>query len=404
EVIAEYRSLIASAPREPRFVVELAQVLLSVGRRDEAISLAESTGRKHPRDVAVHRALADLYTRFGEERRAASEIALLARIDAQDPAHLIALGAQQLGEGNREAAITTFRRILTAVRDRGEAHGTLARVYADHDLLDLAEQEYRLAVTSMPDEVRSLRGLAEVLERIREGETRSDRQRRDLDAIASWQKVLEGSGDDRVARREARRRIVGIWARRGQLRSRVAEWERAFDATPPDAEAGRFLAEARLQTRPPDTAGALAVLAKLSEIAPGDIESLLALERARVAAGDRAGAIDVLGRLLEADPRRAPHYLERMSEHAHALYRDGDAVRYAEEAVRRQPDDAQAHRRLGDLYRARQDMDRAVASYNRAIERNDRLFSTYFELAEIHVAAGRLTEADRLYRHVLRLC
>ncbi len=404
EVIAEYRALVAAAPREPRFVVELAQMLLEVGRRDEAIALAERTGRANPRDVATHRALADLYTRFGEEQRAEREIALLARIDAQDPAHLVALGAQQLAAGQRDAAIATFRRILGAVRDRGEAHATLAGVFADHDMLDLAEQEYRAAVEADPDEPRYLRGLAEVLERPRQGETPNDRQRRDVDAVARWQAVLERSRDDRAARREARRRIVAIWERRGQLRARVAEWERAFAATPPDTEAGRFLAEAKLRARPPDTEGALAILARLAELEPGDAESLLALERARTASGDRAGAIEALRRLVEADPRRATHYLERMAEHAHALYRDDDAVRYAEEAVRRSPDDADGHRRLGDLHRARHDFDRAVASYRRAIAANDRLFSTYFDLAEIHVAAGRLEEADRLYRQVLRAC
>jgi HEAT repeat protein/tetratricopeptide (TPR) repeat protein len=326
------------------------------------------------------------------------------RIDSQDPAHLIALGGQQLAEGRRDEAVATFRRILGVVRDRGEAHGMLAGVFADHDMLDLAEAEYRKASEADPDDLRHLRGLAGVLERAREGESIGDRQRRDLEAIETWQKVVALSGDDRPARREARRRIVGIWERRHQLRQRVAEWERAFAATPPDVEAGRFLAEARLRGRPPDTAAAAAILARISELEPGDVETLLALERTRTAQGDRVGAIDALRRLALADARRAPQYLQRMAEHAHALYRDDEAVRYAEEAVRRTPDDAEAHRRLGDLYRARQDTEHAVSSYQRAIELNDRLFATYFELAEIHVAAGRAAEADRLYREVLRLC
>ena len=38
----------------------------------------------------------------------------------------------------------------------------------------------------------------------------------------------------------------------------------------------------------------------------------------------------------------------------------------------------------------------------RAIELNERLFSTYFDLAEIHLARGELEEADRLFRHVMR--
>jgi len=92
-----------------------------------------------------------------------------------------------------------------------------------------------------------------------------------------------------------------------------------------------------------------------------------------------------------------------MAEHALALYRDDEAVRYAAEAVERNPDDASAHRRLADLYRARQDSERAIASYRRALELNERLYPVYFELAELHLAAGQTEDADALYRRVLRV-
>ena len=111
----------------------------------------------------------------------------------------------------------------------------------------------------------------------------------------------------------------------------------------------------------------------------------------------------VLERLVEADPRRATRYLQTMAEHAHALYRDGDAVRLAAEAVSRSPDDAEGHRRLGDLHRARQDVESAITSYRRAIEINERLFPTYFDLAEILIAKGDGAGAAHLYREVLRL-
>ncbi|RLB52591.1 MAG: hypothetical protein DRJ42_14390 [Deltaproteobacteria bacterium] len=392
DVIREYESLIRGAPREPRFVVELANLLMQVGRRDEALRRAAQTSRRYPREPAVHQAIAELYSRWGEEELASREIAHLARIEPNDPAHLVALGAQQLEAGNQRGAIATWRRILSTVNNRAEGHAALGAVYADHDMLEEAIREYGEAVRLAPDELPYVRGLANSLERMR----------RNDDAVTEWQRVLVLAGDDRAAKREARQRIVGIWARSRRLAERIAELRLRFRAAPPDVEAGRFLAEAYRRSGPARAADAERVLSRIITLEPGDVESMLVLERVRTSRGDLAGAIEVLGRLVEADPRRAPRYLTRMAEHSLALYRDEDAVRYAAEAVARTPDDATAHRRLGDLYRARQDNARAMASYRRAIELNERLFPTYFDLAEIHLSRAELPEADQLFRRVVR--
>jgi len=390
DVIREYETLIRSAPREPRFVVELAQLLMQVGRREEALRRAAATSRRYPRETAVHQALAELYSRWGEDDLAAREVAHLARIEPNDPAHLVALGAQQLEAGDRRAAIATWRRILNAPGSRSDAHAALGAVYADHDMLEEATREYEEAVRLAPEELTHVRGLANVLERRRQND----------DAIAQWERVLALAGDDRAATREARQRIVGLWSRGRLLTQKIAELTRRFTADPPDVEAGRFLAEAHRRAGPDHADEAERVLARVIAAEPGDVESLLALERVRTGRGNLAGAIDVLRLLVEADARRAPRYLARMAEHALSLYRDEEAVQYAAQAVERTPDDANAHRRLGDLYRARQDNARAIASYRRAIELNDRLFPTYFDLAEIHLALGDLDEADRLFRRV----
>ena len=392
EVIDEYEALIRLAPRESRFVVELAQLLMQVGRRDEALRRAEETSRRNPREPAVHQALAELFSRWGEEERAAREVQILARIEPNDPAHLVALGAQQLEAGNREQAVATWRRILNVESDRARAHATLGGVFADHDMLSEAAREYREAVQADGDRVEYVRGLANVLERLRQ----------DDEAVVWWRRVLELAAEDRAAKREARQRIVAIWDRGRRLDMHMRELAQRFGADTPDVEAGRFLAEVYRRKGPSHAADSERVLERIIELEPGDVESLLALERVRTARGDLRGAIDVLRRLVEADPRRATTYLSRMAEHALALYRDEEAVEYAAQAVERTPDDASGHRRLGDLYRARQDMERAIASYQRAIELNDRLYPTYIDLAEVHLARGEEDAADRLFRQVMR--
>lgn len=393
DVVDEYRALIRIAPREPRFVIELAELFHQTDRQEEGLRLLHQTARRHPRDPALHQQLAELYSRWGEDELAAREVELLARIDPREPSHVIALGAQHFSAGRVEQAIATWRRVLTVLPDRAQAHALLAGVLADHDLLPPAIVQYEAAVRLEPDNLAYVRGLATVLERNRQVEP----------AEAAWRRVLSLARDDRNARREARERIVGIWTRTRRLPRHIRELTRRFEAEPPDLEAGRFLAEAHRRSGQGGPQAAEQALERLVELAPGDVESLLALERLRTQRGDLAGAIAVLRRLRDADPRRASTYLARMAEHALALYRDAEALRYAAEAVERNPDDASAHRRLGDLYRARQDIDRAVASYRRALELNERLYPVYFQLAELHLAQGRIDEADRRYRAVLAI-
>ena len=402
DVVGEYRELVRVAPRESRFVVELAQLLMQTGQREEALRLAAQTGLRGARDASVQRALAELYAGWGEDELATRALAALVRLEPRDPAHLVALGEQQLAEGDEAAALATWRRIV-AGEARGEDHATLAAVLADHDFLDEAEARWRDAVRADASRVEWVRGLAAVLERPRTSERPDQRRTRDEEAVRQWQRVLEIAREE-GARREARQRIVGVWARRSELPSKIRDWRVRFDATPPDVEAGRYLAEAYLRQRPRAAEEAETVLRRITELEPGDVESLKALERAHTARGDLAGAIDVLRRLVAADPRHAASYLQRMASHAHALYRDSEAVEFAAAAVERAPDDAEGHRRLGELHRQRQDVERAIRSYTRALELDDRLFATYFDLAELHLARGEAAEAARLYRVVLRTC
>ena len=91
-----------------------------------------------------------------------------------------------------------------------------------------------------------------------------------------------------------------------------------------------------------------------------------------------------------------------MAQYALQIYKDDDAIKYAARAVELNPDDAEGHRRLGEMYRSRQDVDHAIAEFRAAIAKNDRLFVVYFELADLLLSKGQADEADRLFRRVVR--
>lgn len=389
EAVREYRQLVRVAPREPRFLLELAQLLRQTDRGDEALALLRQAQRRHPRDPDLHQRIAEVYRRWGEDRLADEAVARLARIDPTNPSHLVALGTAQFAAGRRAAALATWRRLVRIGPDPGRALAMLGGVLADHDLLAEAASAYEEAVRLRPNDIDIARSYATLLERRRQPRA----------AETQWQSVLRlGDG---TARREARRRLVGIWQRTGRLAAKLVELAARFGAG--DAGAGRQLAEAYRRSRPPRTAEAERVLSALAELEPGDLDSLRALAQLKQQRGDLDGAIRVLRSLRDADPRRAGRYLRQMADHALALYRDDDALRYAEEAVEQNPEDASAHRRLGDLHRARQQAERAAECYQRALALNERLYPVYLQLAEIHLAAGRVAEADRRYRSLLRL-
>lgn len=390
--VATYRRLVVLSPRDPRVAVDLADLLLVQGQRDEAFRILAQASARAGSDTNVHERLAEVYARHGRQQDALREIELVARYDPSSPAGLAALGRQYMELGQNERALATWRRILDMSRDRARGAATLAEVYADNAMLEQAAEMYTLAIGLRPDELDYHRGLATVLER----------NRRFDPAETEWRRVIELARADRETRAHARESIVRLWGLRAQLPMRAQRLRAAFDGTPPDLEAGRDLAEvlARLHR----SAEAVEVLRRIVLAEPSDVTSLVALDRALTQQGDLAGAIEVLQRLVAADPRRAREGYQRMAQHAMALHRDEQAIEFATRAVQLNDQDATAHLRLAELYRARNDTAHAMAALRRALELNDRLYATYFQLADLYLGyANRPDEAVALYRRVIAL-
>src|SRR6202000_235142 len=134
----------------------------------------------------------------------------------------------------------------------------------------------------------------------------------------------------------------------------------------------------------------------------GDIESMAYLERVLVLEHKLRPAISVLERLAESDPKRAREYYQRMASSAAELYQDDEAVRYAARAVELSPDDAEGHKKLGEMYRKRQDVAKSISEFRQAISKNERLFPVYLELAALLLGQGEADDADMLLRRVIR--
>jgi tetratricopeptide (TPR) repeat protein len=397
--IREYESLIKAAPNNPDFVFELCETLIQRGDRPKALKLLQELEGRVANEPEILAAVADFYERVEEKDRALKVLQKLAAVGGGDPTHLIDLGDRYFQAGDKKKALETWARIKTMVPNRARAAATLGEVYLEHDMPGEALAALREAVQLEPANTRFKKSLALALERT--ATSLGNPTSRYAEAREIWEELLRTAGlTDKLVAREARTHIVSLWGLSHELASRVAPLSSRFSQQPPDLEAGRLLAE--VQRKLQRLGDAENTLRRIVDLAPGDEESLLALERVLVLQQKLLGAIDVLAKLVEVNPKRAREFYQRMAQYAAELYRDDDAIKYAARAVELSPDDANGHQKLGDMYRRRQDFTRAIAEYRQALAKNDRLFAVYFDLAELLLSSGQVDEADRLFRRVIR--
>ncbi len=392
KAIAEYEALIRAAPNNPQFVFEQCEALMQRGDRARALKLLTELESRGQNDEEVLSRLADFYGRIGENDKSLKVLTRLSGIGTNDPGHLVDLGDRYFQDGNTPLAIQTWRRILTTVSPRARALAALGDVYMEHDMLQDALSAFREAVQLEPQTTGYKKQLASALER-----SKSYKDSRQI-----WQDLAEKAkqSGDKILAREARSRIVTLWGFERILDAQVTPLQQKFGSNPPDVEAGRMLAEVQLHLRKLNDAET--TLRKVITVAPGDADSYLALERVLVQENKVQDAIAVLEKLVAVDPKSARQLYQRMAQYALQLYRDEDAIRYAARAVELNPDDAEGHRRLGDMYRQKQDVEHAIIEFRAAIAKNDRLFIVYLELADLLLTKGQSDEADRLFRRVVR--
>lgn len=392
KAIAEYEALIRAAPNNPQFVFEQCEALMQRGDRTRALKLLTELEARGQNDEEVLSRLADFYGRIGENDRSLKVLTRLSGIGTNDPGHLVDLGDRYFQDGNQQLAVQTWRRILTTVTPRARALAALGDVYLEHDMLQDALTSFREAVQLEPQTLGYKKQLASALERAKSYK----------DSRQIWQELAEKAkaSGDKILAREARSRIVTLWGFERILDAQIGPLQQRFAANPPDVEAGRMLAEVQLHLR--KLGDAEVTLRKVVAAAPGDADSYLALERVLVQENKLQDAIAILEKLVAVDPKSARQLYQRMAQYALQLYRDDEAIKYAARAVELNPDDAEGHRRLGEMYRQKQDVEHAIVEFRAAISKNDRLFIVYLELADLLLTKGQSDEADRLFRRVVR--
>jgi tetratricopeptide (TPR) repeat protein len=393
EAIREREALVRAAPDSPQFVFDECTALLERGDRARALELLGRLEARAGADDEVLSRVAELYAHMGDDARSLRVLQKLAdRGGASDPGPLVDLGDRYFQDGKVPMAVATWKRMLTTIHPRARALAALGDVYLEHDMTADAVASYKEAVAAEPGNLAYKKALAAAHERAHAYR----------EALALYREIADRakSAGDVALGRECRARMVVLWGLERVLDQQLPGLRKAFGEDPPDLDAGRMLAEGLLHLG--RVAEAEGVLRRLVELAPADVDAHLTLERALVKQGKLQEAIATLEHLAQVQPTRARELYQRMAQYALQTYRDDDAVKYAARAVELNPDDAEGHRRLGEMYRSRQDLPRAIAELRAALAKNDRLFLVHFELADLLLARGETEEADRLLRRVVR--
>lgn len=390
--IAEYEGLIRAAPNNPQFVFDQCDALLQRGDKARAQKLLAELEARAQSDEEILTRLADYYGRVGENEKSLRVLTKLTQVASNDAGHLADLGDRHFQNGNKALALQTWNRILTAVQPRARALATLGDVLLEHDLSQEALAAYKEAAELDRDNATYKKQLGSAYERLRNYK----------EALSLWNDLAKSAAKsgDKILAREARSHLVTLWGLERILDAQIAPLSQRFSANPPDLEAGRTLAEVSLRLR--KLGEAETTLRRLLTLAPGDADAYLALERVLVQANKIQEAIATLEKLATVDPKRARELYQRMAHYALQIYKDNDAITYAARAVELNPDDAEGHRRLADMYRSKQDVDRAIVEYKAALAKNDRLFIVIFDLAELLLSKGETGEADKLLRRAMR--
>ncbi len=398
EALAQYEAVVRAAPGEARFQLELAERYWRRAKEKQALDTLTRLQSRFPNDAGVLSAIADLYTRWGKEDLAIAEYERLAKLEPDDPAHLVTLGEQYWQKGtlaDKKKATEVWKRI--AASGKASGYAKLAEVLAEHGNTTEAHANYDKAIKLDDKNAEYYKGRATLFESLKPA--------RFNDAITDWEKALSLIGkkaSDRLARRDAIRHIVQIVTRLGGSKENEYKnrWVTAFKKTPPDVEAGYFLAQyygkRASQGEPRQT------LEKLLAHVKDDQELLMDLVKELRKERKFDQAVALLLDLANRVPSMERQVYQQISEIKTEARKDDEAIEWAQKALQKSPTDPQAYERLGERYVEMQRFTEAIAAYEKTVQLDQRNDKAAFQLAQLYVQTGTPLKAVELLRNVLR--
>lgn len=382
--INHYQQALKLAPTRHDIRQQLIGELVRDGQWAAAVAQAETLVEQSPGDVEALRLLGQLNLQAaGDDRKAAEDKALAAwrKIAALRPDD--ALLAVQLAELCREAAGIGSRLGTGDEADRFQAKG-------ESRLGQEALGAYREAVRRAPTVPQYHEYLGEYLFSI----GRTD------DALAAWRRLAEPPHDSPANLK----RLAEILARAEWLDDALAALRQALDKEPRSYDLHALAAD--LQSRNGDLDAALKHVAALERLADSPVleEQALTHRVELYLESDRLAAeFDALRARLDTDKATARDFwLAGLM--AAARRQSTQAIRFLQEALKRQPDDPRLLRLQAEIRQQAGDLTGAAEQYRRLVALEPRNRTAHLrQVVQLELDLGHIDEARAAAEDLLRL-
>lgn len=390
--------LTLTAPRDVQLGARHMTMLLAQGKGQAALREWDRLERATRSDPEAGLVLVDFAEQMAEPARAERVLTRLRGAGAT-PRFFVELGARYYKRNDKERALSTWEKIKSSHPDQAAGLVLYGEVLIDHGFVEPGLSAIAEGVERAPDDLDYRKSLGLSYERLASSQDGNAAASYEAQALETYRSILRRQSTGSTAS-FARRHLVRLWHRRGELGREVARLRKEQSSGPADVDSLRLLAEAEQKLG--DRRAAIETWKEVLRARAGDQEALTSLVALHQSADDHEQAIEVLERLVEADPTRERQYLEQMARAARAQGNGQRALTYAARAASRSSGDPAALARLAELYLAEGQVQRAEEALRQALAQDDGLEEANLLLAELLTQKGEPNEAFDRLAHVLR--
>jgi tetratricopeptide (TPR) repeat protein len=337
----------------------LADTMISLGERSEAITIYNQALGLDPARAAWHHRLAELYDAARDAASAlahyqrAATLAVEQNLPGKETAnYLAALARAHARDNDLESACKEFEAAITLSSDVPAWWSQFARINFELKSYEKAYEGFSKACELQPNDTASFMGAARSALALGRGEEAEEnaisvlRQNPDnYDALIVMGEAFEGRNDYANA---------------------LIAYTHAVDHAPQPVPAMRAQARLLRTLQQPDAA--INILQKLVDLSPEDDECWAALSEAQAEAGVSGKAIELSQRAIQIAPRKAKHHVG-----------------------------------LGKLYREAGQLDAALGQLQQAFDLDPSNSTALCEMAQVFEGRRQFNRAYEIYQQLMTL-
>ncbi|MBQ8681039.1 MAG: tetratricopeptide repeat protein [Treponema sp.] len=320
-----------------------------MGNYEDAINCFEEVVEENPSDVLANNHLGAIYALQGNHIKAIEAYQRGLKYDSNHPILQFNIAKSYAEIGENQKALSFYEGALRAKPGWTDAIEAYADLLLDEDKVNEADEVVSQALKLSPDDVKIHTAKGNVF----------TRQSIYENAELEYKKAL--TGDDSY--KNALTGLANSLENQGKIDEAVDTIVKAEQLNPNDTEIMKQSAHIHISAKQLDYA--YDKISKLQEIDDNDVQTMNLLGQYYIVSDEAQKAEDCFANIKKIDP----NYNDLYRDWAERFIQKGDEERaepYLQAAIQKNPTDAQAMLRLGELYEKQNQMGKALQFYKKA--------------------------------------